>query len=96
MRPLAAAFTYRFSERESLALSADCTPRLPAGASLPQAASHAGYGKIPIGCLRTDAPFPPKKTNGTRHKKAKHRLFFAGRPRLTKVVKHHCVGLLTA
>lgn len=27
MRLLAAAFTYRFSEGESLALSADCTPR---------------------------------------------------------------------
>ena len=96
MRLLAAAFTYRFSEGESLALSADCTPRLPAGASLTQAASRAGYGKNRISCLRTDAPFPHKKTNGTWHKKAKHRLFFAGRPRRTKVVKHHYVGSLTA
>ena len=96
MRLLAAAFTYRFSERESLALSADCTPRLPAGASLPQAASRAGYGKIPIGCLRTDAPFPPKKQTVLGTKKPSTAYFFAGRPRLTKVVKHHCVGLLTA
>lgn len=77
---LAAAFTYRFSEWESLALSADCTPRFPAGASLPQAASHAGYGKILISCLRTDAPFPHKKQTVLGTKKPSTAYFLLADP----------------
>jgi hypothetical protein len=53
---------------------------LPAGASLPQAASHAGYGKNRISCLRTDAPFPPKKQTVLGTKKPSTAYFLLADP----------------